>query len=108
MEKYIRYLTDTEKKMYLVSLFTKNIFLNINLNNCFDIHCCHISRAYKTLCATVIVAKIKITNVDSVYSKCYHFNISCISSNFFFLCVLQTRWNDFPALASSRLKNCYA
>lgn len=43
----------------------------------------HISRAYKTLCATVIVAKIKITNVDSVYSKCYHFNISCISSNFF-------------------------
>lgn len=43
----------------------------------------HISRAYKTLCATV-VAKIKITNVDSVYSKCYHFNISCISSNFFF------------------------
>lgn len=27
MEKYIRYLTDTEKKMYLVSLFTKNIFL---------------------------------------------------------------------------------
>lgn len=61
------------------------------------------SRAYKTLCATVIVAKIKITNVDSVYSKCYHFNIICISSNFF-LCVLQTRWNDFRALASSRLK----
>lgn len=38
--KNIRYLIDIEKKMFLVLLFIKNIFLNINLNNCFDIYCC--------------------------------------------------------------------
>lgn len=69
----------------------------------------HISRAYKTLCATVIVAKIKITNVDSLYIVSAIISIlAVLVLIFLFVCVLQTRWNDFRALASSRLKNCYA
>lgn len=63
----------------------------------------HISRAYKTLCATVIVAKIKITNVDSYIVSAIISILAVLVLNFFW-CVLQTRWNDFRALASSRLK----